>query len=99
EDEELADIGSTQAIFDQIVAAKGGDVNQVVYLGIAGGSSCAGPYGTANDAVQSRGLANLFVAAGRGVFWDLCMGDLETAFQTAIEGSVDEACQDFVPEG
>ncbi len=99
EDEELADIPSTQAIFDQIVAAKGGDINQVVYLGIAGGSNCTGPYGTANDAVQSRGLANLFVAAGRGVFWDLCMGDLETAFQTAIEGSVDEACQDFVPEG
>ena len=99
EDEELADIGSTQEIYDLIVSAKGGDVNDVVYLGIAGGSNCAGPYGTAIDATQSQALANLFAAAGRGIFWDLCMGDLETAFQTAIEDQVDSACVDFDPEG
>lgn len=99
EDEELADIGSTQEIYDRIVSAKGGNVNDVVYLGIAGGSNCLGPYGTAIDAVQSRGLANLFAAAGRGMFWDLCMGDLETAFQTAIEDQVDSACVDFEPVG
>jgi len=99
EDEALVDVGSTQEIFDQLVAAKGGSVDQVVYLGIAGGSECDGPYGTALDAVQTKELAGLFEAEGRGMFWDLCMGQLEVAFQTAIEGSVDSACQEFVPQG
>lgn len=99
EDEKLADVGSTQEIYDQIVSAKGGDVNKVVYLGIAGGSYCIGPYGTASDAIQAEALATLFSAAGRGMFWDLCMGDLETAFQTAIQSQVDSACIDFIPEG
>ncbi|MCX4243866.1 hypothetical protein [Paraliomyxa miuraensis] len=99
EDEKLADVGTTQEIFDQIVEAKGGDVNKVVYLGIAGGSFCVGPYGTASDAVQAKALADLFATAGRGMFWDLCMGELETAFQTAIESQVDSACVDFIPEG
>lgn len=99
EDEALVDVGSTQEIFDQLVAAKGGDVDQIVYLGIAGGSACDGPYGSAEDAVRTRELAARFEAAGRGLFWDLCMGELELAFQTAIEGSVDEACQEFVPPG
>lgn len=99
EDESLVDVGSTQEIFDQLVAAKGGNVDQIVYLGIAGGSSCDGPYGSADDAVRVQELAGLFEAAGRGMFWDLCMGQLEVAFQTAIEGSVDSACQEFVPQG
>ncbi len=99
EDEQLVDIGSTQEIYEQLVAAKGGDVEQIVYLGVAGGSDCEGPYGSAQDAVQAQALSNLFIAAGRGMFWDLCMGDLETAFQVAIEGSVDSACQEFVPQG
>lgn len=66
---------------------------------IAGGSSCEGPYGTADDAVRARELAGRFEAEGQGMFWDLCMGQLEVAFQTAIEGSVEAACQDFVPQG
>lgn len=99
EDEELADVASTQEIFDRLVAAKGGNVEQIVYLGIAGGSDCVGPYGSAIDATQSQALAGLFEQAGQGMFWDLCMGELEVAFQTAIEGSVDSACQHFVPQG
>lgn len=99
EDESLVDVGSVQEIYDQLVAAKGGDVGQIVYLGIAGGSSCDGPYGSAEDAVRIKELAGLFEAEGRGTFWDLCDGQLEVAFQTAIEGSVDAACQEFVPQG
>ncbi|MEM7155408.1 MAG: hypothetical protein AAF799_21340 [Myxococcota bacterium] len=99
EDEELADVESAQEIYDRIVAAKGGDASKVVYLGVGGDSECEGPYGTALDAVQSKELAALFEANGNGMFWDLCMGDLETAFEVAIEGQVDSACVDFPNAG
>jgi hypothetical protein len=92
-------VDSTQEIYDRIVASKNGDVNRVVYLGIAGGSECEGEYGSAKNATDARELTALFEAQGRGMFWDLCDGDLQTAFQTAIENIVDSACQDFVPEG
>lgn len=97
EDEALVDVGSTAEIRDRILAAKGGDINRIVYLAIAGGSDCNGPYGSAQDAVQARALADMF--GSRGAFWDLCMGDLETAFEQVIEDQVDSACQDFVPQG
>lgn len=99
EDEELADVGSAQEIYDMIVAAKGGDASKVVYLGVGGDSECEGPYGTALDAVQSKELATIFEANGNGMFWDLCQGDLETAFEVAIEGQVDSACVDFPTAG
>jgi hypothetical protein len=97
EDEQVVDVESTQEIYDRIVAAKGGDVSKVVYLGIAGGSECDGPFGEAFNAVQVQSLAALFGAQGQGMFWDLCMGELPTAFQTAIEDLVDGACREFSP--
>jgi hypothetical protein len=99
EDEALVDAADAQEIYDKLVAAKGGDVSRVAFLGIAGGSDCDGAYGSANDAVVAQELAALFEAQGRGMFWDLCQGQLEVAFQTFIEGVVDDACVDFVPEG
>lgn len=99
EDEEVVDIGSVQEIHDMIVDAKGGDVTRVAYLGIAGDSNCNGPYGSADDATQSKALTALFEAEGQGMFWDLCQGDLETAFQTAITTLVDDTCQTFEPPG
>ncbi len=97
EDEEFADVDSAQEIYDRLVAAKGGDVSSVVYLGIAGNSVCAGPYGTALDAEHAKEVANLFALQGQGLFWDLCQGNLETAFQTAISTLVDDTCQGFTP--
>jgi hypothetical protein len=97
EDEQVVDVASTQEIYDRLVAAKGGDVSKVVYLGIGGGSECEGPYGETITAVQVQSLAALFEAQGRGMFWDLCMSDLPTAFQAAVEGLVDGACQEFSP--
>lgn len=99
EDEEVVDAASVQEIYDTIVAAKGGDVERVVYLGIAGDSNCEGPYGSANNATQSKALTQLFVDQGRGVFWDLCQGDLPTAFESTIETIVDSACQQLPPVG
>ncbi len=97
EDEELADVGSAQEIYDRLVAAKGGDVENVVYMGIAGNMACAGPYGTAIDATVAKQVASLFAVQGQGLFWDLCQGNLEDAFQTAISTLVDETCQGFTP--
>lgn len=97
EDEEFADVDSAQEIYNRLVAAKGGDVSSVVYLGIAGNSICAGPYGTALDAQHAKEVANLFAAQGQGLFWDLCQGNLEAAFQTAISTLVDDTCQGFTP--
>ena len=99
EDEALVDASDALAIYDQIVAAKGGDVSRVAFLGVAGGSDCDGAYGSANDAVVAQGIAGLFEAQGRGMFWDLCQGQLEVGFQTFIETVVDSACGEFVPEG
>jgi hypothetical protein len=97
EDEQPAPDASAQEIADKLIAAKG-TVNNVVFLGIGGGSDCEGPYGGANDAVRLREVAELFAAEGRGLFWDLCQGDLEQAFQAGL-GVVDSACIDFEPPG
>lgn len=99
EDEALVDVADAQEIYDQIVAAKGGDVSRVAFMGVAGGSSCDGAYGSADDATVMQEVAALFEAQGRGMFWDLCQGQLDVGFQTFIESVVDEACVDFVPEG
>ncbi|RMH00021.1 MAG: hypothetical protein D6705_01610 [Deltaproteobacteria bacterium] len=100
EDEELIDdMGNPltpQEVADRIIAAKG-VVDNVVFLGIGGASNCNGPYGSANDAVNLQAITQIFVDADRGLFWDLCQGDLETAFAQAIE-IVDQACFDIVPQ-
>jgi hypothetical protein len=97
EDEQPVPDQSAQEIMDKIVAAKG-TVNNVVFLGIGGGSDCEGPYGSAEDADRLREVSMLFAAANRGVFWDLCQGNLEMAFQAALE-VVDSACIEFDPPG
>lgn len=63
-----------------------------------GGSACSGPYGSASDASTLRQVADVFERAGRGLFWNLCDGNLEQAFAAAIE-LVDGACEDFDPVG
>ncbi len=97
EDEQPLPGRTAQEIVDRIVAAKG-DIANVVFLGIGGGSECQGPYGGAIEAVTLREISNTFAGANRGMFWDLCQGDLEGAFQAAIE-IVDSACMDFTPVG
>jgi hypothetical protein len=101
EDEELIDDGGDpvdpSAVTQAIVAAKGGNAGHVVFLGVGGGRDCDGPYGSALDAPGLRAIASGFESAGRGMFWDLCQGDLEGAFAAAIE-LVDDACIDFDPQ-
>ena len=39
---------------------------------------------------------DLFKAQGRGVFWDLCKGDLEKGLMEAL-ATIESACNDFGP--
>ena len=93
EDERPVPEQTTQQIADKLIAAKG-TLNNVVFLGIGGSQLCEGPYGTAIPATGLQQLAGFFEGADRGLFWDLCDGDLTAAFQAAIE-VVDTACVDF----
>ena len=87
-----------QMIHDALVNAKGGEVNNVVFLGVGAADVCF-VYGEfAAAATQLEALSGLFAADGRGVFYDLCEGNLVPAFDEAI-ALVDSACDDFVPEG
>lgn len=84
-----------QGIAQQLIDAKG-DINDIVFLGVGGKSSCEGPYGSADQANLLRSVTEQFEAANRGIFWDLCQGDLPAAFAAALP-LVDDACVNFVP--
>ena len=97
EDEKPIPDQSAQEVANKIIAAAGG-IENVVFLGIAGAQDCEGPYGGADDAAFLQQITQIFVDANRGLFWDLCQGDLEMAFQSVVD-VVDVACQEFEPEG
>lgn len=87
-----------QSVYDRLVAIKG-DVKRMVFLGIGGGpGGCpdGGSYGTADEATTTIALTNLFIAEERGVFWNLCVGQLEDGLTEAME-VIEQACDDFVP--
>lgn len=93
EDESPLPERTADQIADQIIAAKG-SISDVVFLGIGGSRLCDGEYGTALPANTLQAVAQRFEVASRGVFWDLCDGDLETAFANLID-VVDSACLEF----
>ncbi len=95
EDEQPVPFQTPQQIYDKIIDAKG-TVDAVVFLGVAGGSNCVGPYGSAQDATNMKALTQLFVDEGHGLFWDLCAGGLEMAFDQVLD-AVDSTCQNFQP--
>ena len=97
EDEKPLPVQSAQEVANKIINAAGG-IDNVVFLGIAGASDCDGPYGSADDAAFLREITQVFIDANRGLFWDLCGGNLEMAFQSVVD-VVDVACQEFEPEG
>jgi hypothetical protein len=99
EDEEMLGLGShndpplaPQDIVDMIAAAKGGSIDNVVFLGIAGDGDCSGPYGDADDAPALRAVTQIFVDAGRGLFWNVCAGNLDDAMTQAL-ALVDTVCE------
>jgi hypothetical protein len=96
EDEQPTPDRTAQEVYDRIIAAKGGDVRRVVFLGIGGSSSCTGVYGTADQAVKLRSVTDLFIAADRGVWWDLCAGNLENGLDQAF-AIISRACDELPP--
>ena len=98
EDEQPTPDRSAQQVYDRIVATKGGDVRRVVFLGIGGGQpgGCEGAYGQADEAVKLRQITNLFMAQDRGVWWDLCAGNLEDGLDDAF-AIIERACDELPP--
>lgn len=93
EDEQPVPSASAQEVHDRLVAIKG-DVKKMVFLGIGGASSCNGAYGTADQATVLKEVTDLFIAEGRGVFWDLCVGQLESGLDDAM-AVIEQACSEF----
>lgn len=85
-------------LYDRYVAAVGGDVKRMVFLGVGGGSGgCSqGAYGGAQDASALRELTDRFVAEDRGIYWDLCQGSLEDGLDEAMQ-IIEEACDELPP--
>jgi hypothetical protein len=98
EDEQPTPPRTAQEIYDRLVAIKGGLVQRVVFLGIGGSQSCDGVYGSASQARLLKATTDLFIAQGRGVFWDLCAGALENGLQQALD-VIKRACVDIPPPG
>lgn len=97
EDEQPTPNASAQEVYDRLVAAKGGDIKKLVFLGIGGGSACDdGAYGSAEYATKLEAVTKLFAAQGRGVFWDICQGNLDQGLALALQ-TIESACEDFGP--
>jgi len=99
EDEHTIPTRNAQQLYDQLVAAKG-DVKDMVFLGIGGGpggcsNQCPDNYGSADEARKLRNVTDLFIAEDRGVFWNLCDGDLGSGLAEALD-VIEQACDDFV---
>lgn len=84
---------SAQEVYDRLVAIKG-DVKKMVFLGIGGASDCDGVYGHAEEAGKLISITDKFIAEDRGVFVDLCEGDLEQGLLDAMS-VINQACSEF----
>lgn len=85
-----------QEIYDRLVDLKGGDVDRMVFLGVGATKECEGPYGWAYPATKLKRLTDLFTNAERGVWWDLCAGQMEDGLEEAFE-IIEQACDEFDP--
>lgn len=87
---------SSQQIYDRLAAIKGGDANEIVFVGIGASSLCGGVYAPEGVATRLRGVTDLFSAHNRGVWWDLCDGQLDQGLAGAIE-VIETACDELPP--
>lgn len=90
------------AIFERIVAAKG-DPRAVAFLGVGGATDCDGVYGRADEAVLLKETTARFAAFDRGLFWDLCGGNLQEGLARVVEliqracEELPDPCDEFMP--
>jgi hypothetical protein len=83
-------------LYDRLAAIKG-DVKNVVFYGIGGSTTCTGPYGEVmSPATDLKALTDLFIAQDRGVWHDLCEGQIEDGLDEAFE-IIEAACDEFEP--
>ena len=100
EDEQPTPNATAEDLYAQLVAVKG-DVKDMVFLGIGGGvpngcqdAKVPGAYGTADPANKLSALTDLFKAQERGVYWDLCEGQLQDGLTEAL-AVIEQACDEF----
>lgn len=93
EDEQPVPQASAKAVFDRLVTIKG-DVRRMIFLGIGGAKACEGTYGAAKDASKLREITALFSAEKRGVFRDLCAGQLEEGLAEVLQ-VIEAACNEL----
>ncbi len=97
EDEQPTGLAQTpQEIYQRLIDIKGGDVERMVFLGVGATSRCEGPYGSAYPATKLKRLTDLFIDVERGVWWDLCAGQMEDGLEQAFE-IIEQACEEFDP--
>ncbi len=98
EDEQPTPNMNAQQVFNRLVAVKGGDPTRMVFLGIGGGNGGCnnGAYGSADEATKLMNITSLFQAEQRGVWWDLCQGNLEDGLEAAFE-VIEKACDELGP--
>ena len=95
EDEQPVPGANAQEVYDRLVAVKG-DVKKMVFLGIGGATSCDVVYGSAKEATKLKAVTELFINQQRGVFWDLCQGNLDQGLTQALT-VIESACEDLGP--
>lgn len=83
--------GDPSQWFDVIVAAKQGNMDNVVFLALAGTSDC--PY---EHTVRIEALVDMF--GDRGFLGSVCTDDYGDFFTDSVS-VVDQACDEFTPEG
>jgi hypothetical protein len=91
-----------EQIHHRIVAVKGNPRN-VAFLGVGGNMSCDGVYGSADEATVLKRVTSQFAAWDRGLFWDLCGGNLSMGLASVIDllelacGELMPPCSEFMP--
>lgn len=87
-------------IYERLANLKGGQSQRMVFVGIAGKDGCDqddGAFGKAKPARKLQEITEYFNdpglgnESGRGIFWDLCAGDLASALTQALE-VIERAC-------
>jgi hypothetical protein len=98
EDEQPTPNQTASEVYQRLVATKFNDPKRIVFLGIGGGQAggCNGAYGQADEAIKLRQITDLFIAQDRGVWWDLCVGNLEDGLDEAFV-IIDRACDELPP--
>ena len=93
-------VGEPQAWYEAVVAAKNGDPNDVVMLGIINteDASCVDGAGGTPVHPTERFVEFVELFGDHGLTANICASDYNAFFEQAV-GLIDTACDEFEPEG